>query len=214
MQEQTDSNTVSTTGRGYNRHLTDAEHAATGVATDLYTPETGTQNDPQSQTTTDRRTTPATGSRTHADLVGRENEAYASSQQRYDTTRRSSTSTTTDDRWRTSQSDNVIMQKIQENPLAVVAAATAGGMLIGRLMRNRSQRHDDGYLRGTPSRYFQPYQPPRYQPQSFRPYQVNAGYQMQGGRYTVPQYQAEQQFRPEQGFQGRHENFPGGSNWD
>jgi len=116
------------------------------------------------------------------------------------------------------------MQKIQDNPLAVVAAATAGGMLVGRLMRNRSQRHGDGYLRGSfGNQYsYQGYRNPQpYRQQSFYPYQANPGgyqgyqgYNPQGGYQGAPQYRADQEFRPEQGFQGRHENFPGGSNWD
>lgn len=121
-------------------------------------------------------------------------------------------------------SDGGMMQKIQGNPLAVVAAATAGGMLVGRLMRNRGNRNNEGYLRaGFGNQYgYQGYRSPQpYQQPSFYPYQANPGgyqgyqgYNAPGGYQGAPQYRADQEFRPEEGFQGRHENFPGGSNWD
>jgi hypothetical protein len=114
------------------------------------------------------------------------------------------------------ETDGGIMQKIQDNPLVVVAAATAGGMLVGRMMRNRSHRHDEGYLRTLNDGSYQGFQRPAY----YQPYQGSGGYQpypgypVQGSYQGFPEYRAEQNFQPEQTFQGRHENFPGGSNWD
>jgi hypothetical protein len=221
MQEHTNDQTTETTGRGYNRHATDPERAAAGAATDLYTPVPGDDNDTRpgmvgSSTPSVRPEYRDTESRSM-------NAATTDRQYAYQpTTPRTSPSYTT--RSETRQSDGGIMQKIQDNPLALVAAATAGGMIVGRMMRNRGNRNNEGYLRaGFGSQYdYRGYRTPEpYRQQSFYPYQANPGgyqgyqgYNPQGGYQGAPQYRADQDFRPEQGFQGRHENFPGGSNWD
>jgi hypothetical protein len=104
------------------------------------------------------------------------------------------------------------MSRIQANPLAVVAAATAGGMLVGRLMRSRNHYRDAGFLRGASSHQFQSYQAPM----SYQPYRGNPAYQgypMPGGFERGPQYRAEQEFQQGSRFRGSHENFTGGSNW-
>lgn len=213
MHEQTDENTVSTTGRGYNRHLTDREHAATGVAADLYAPIPGDDNDtrPGMVERADAPTVPVQTDRSNANIGAP--ESVSTYQQRADMNPSPTTAAYTM-RTQSRRSDSGITRKIQENPLAVVAAATAGGMLLGRMMRKRDHRRDEGYLRSTAGRGFQSYRYPEYPQQSYRPYQGNAGNQMPSGFQDGPQYRAEQEFRPERGFQGRHENFPGGSNWD
>jgi hypothetical protein len=220
MKDQTDDQTTQTTGRGYNRHLTDPERAATGAATDLYSPVPGDDNDTRPGMV--GSSTPNVG-REYRDTESRSMNAETSDWQRaYPTAPRPSSSYTM--RSESKQSDGGIMRKIQDNPLAVVAAATAGGMIVGRLMRNRSHQDDRGYLRGSfGDQYgYQGYRSPEpYRQQSFYPYQSNPGgyqgyqgYNPQGGYQGAPQYRADRDFRPEQGFQGRHENFPGGSNWD
>jgi hypothetical protein len=221
MQEHTNDQTTETTGRGYNRHATDPARAATGAATDLYSPVPGDDNDTrpgmvESSTPSARREYRDTASRSTDAPTSERQPAYPT------TTPRTSSSYTM--RSESRQSDGGIMQKIQDNPLALVAAATAGGMLVGRMMRNRGNRSNEGYLRaGFGDQYsYQGYRNPQpYRQQSFYPYQANPGgyqgyqgYNPQGGYQGVPQYRADQDFRPDQGFQGRHENFPGGSNWD
>lgn len=220
MQEHESSkqHTVSTTGRGYNRHVTDVEHEATGAATDLYSPVPSDDDGTRPGMVGSWPTSP-TSSR--YDERSRLTNAPTSTHQQWTEPTRSRTPSTFTQRSETRHADGGIMQKIQDNPLAVVAAATAGGMLVGRLMRNRSHRHDEGYLRNASSYGYQGYQAPRsYQQPSYRSYQGSSGYQgyqgyqMPSGFQGGPQYRADQEFRPEQGFQGRHENFPGGSNWD
>ena len=233
MQEQTSSNenTVPTTGRGYNRHATDAQHEATGVATDLYAPVPGDDDDTRPGMVGSSRTSSTTSSDDWRDETSRTTGVAPSAYGRQESVTPSGTQSAYTMRSRSGQSGGGIMQKVQENPLAVVAAATAGGMLVGRMMRNRGQRRSEGYLRNASSRGFQGYQSsPSYQQPSFRPYQPppyqgnqgysgyqgyqQSGYQMPSEFQGTPQYRADQEFRPEQGFQGRHENFPGGSNWD
>ena len=66
---------------------------------------------------------------------------------------------------------------------------------------------------------FRPYRAPgRYQGaqgyQGYQDYQQGyQGYQPSSGFRGTPQYRPEQEFTLEYGFEGRHENFPGGSNW-
>jgi hypothetical protein len=105
------------------------------------------------------------------------------------------------------------MQKINDNPFLVVAAATAGGMIVGTIMKNRNLRHAHE-MRGM---YGRQYRQPSFVP--YDDYSRNSGYgqspyQGPSAFADGPQYRAEQEFRPQQAFQGRHENFPGGSNWD
>jgi len=225
MHDQTDDQTTQTTGRGYNRHTTDPERAATGAATDLYSPIPGDDNDtrPGMVGDTSTRSTPTT-THEYRDTDRRSMNTMTAEGQQWDQSRTTRTSSTYRMGSQSSQSDGGIMQKIQENPLAIVAAATAGGMLVGRMMRNRSQRDNQGYLRANfGNQYdYQGYRSPQpYRQQSFYPYQANPGgyqgyqgYNPQGSYQGAPQYRADQDFRPDQGFQGRHENFPGGSNWD
>jgi len=233
MQEQTDNteNTVTTTGRGYNRHATDADNSATGVAADLYAPVRGDDNDTRPGMVESSQTPSMTTSRDRTDESPRSTDtATPTFQQRTESTP-SQTYSSYAQRPRNTSSDGGVMQKIQANPLAVVAAATAGGMLVGRMMRNRGKdkQRNEGYLRNASSRGYQGYQSyTPYQQPSFRPYQGNAGYQgysgnqgyqqpgyqMPSGFQGAPQYRPEQEFQQGQGFQGSHENFPGGSNWD
>ena len=222
MQEHTDEQTTRTTGRGYNRHATDAELAGTGATTDLYSPVPGDDNATRPGMV--GGSTPTTTRHEQRDVDTRSIDATRYDRQEWNqatTPRTSSAYTMGSD---TRRADGGIMQKIQDNPLAVVAAATAGGMLVGRMMSKRSHRNDERYRRasfGNEYRY-QSYQSPQaYRQPSFQPYQAAPGsyqgyqgYNAPGGYQGAPQYRADQEFRPEQGFQGRHENFPGGSNWD
>ena len=223
MQERTDDQTTETTGRGYNRHLTDPDHAATGAATDLYSPVPGDDNDTRPGMVGSSTPTPTTTTTTRherRDTDSRSLNTDASGRQQWDETTRPRTSSTYTMGSQSRQSDGGIMQKVQANPLAVVAAATAGGMLVGRMMRNRGHRNNQGYLRATVGNEYgrQGYRSPQpYRQPSFQPYQTNPGYQgyqAPGAYQGAPQYRADQEFRPEREFQGRHENFPGGSNWD
>jgi hypothetical protein len=220
MQDHTDDHTTQTTGRGYNRHTTDPERAATGVATDLYAPVPGDDDDTRPGMVGSSGTSSTTTRQGYRDSDSRSTDAVTSDREQWDRTTTPRTTSTYTMGSQRRQSDSGIMQKIHDNPLAVVAAATAGGMLVGRMMRNRGHRHDQGYLRASfGNEYgYQGYRSPQpYQQQSYQPYQTNPGYQgyqTPGGYRAAPQYRADQEFRPEQGFQGRHENFPGGSNWD
>jgi len=238
MQEHADdltNQTTSTTGRGYNRQTTDRDHADTGVATDLYAPVPG-DDDNTRPGMVGERTTPTTTTTTRVEprtTSSRTTDTVTDRTQDWDSTRTPMT-----DRYtmqRRTESDSGMMDKIKSNPLAVVAAATAGGMLLGRMMRNRGQHNNEGYLRSAPSGYgYQGYQPSySYQQPSFRPYQPASGYQgyqgyqgqgfQQGGyqgyqpapgMHGAPQYRAEQEFHPDEQFEGRHENFRSGSHWD
>jgi hypothetical protein len=220
MQDHTDDQTTRTTGRGYNRHMTDAELSGTGAATDLYSPVPGDDNATRPGMVAS--STPATTRYEQRYGESRSTGAVSAEQQWNRTTPRTSSAYTLGSGTR--RADGGIMQKIQENPLAVVAAATAGGMLVGRMMRKRSHRDDEGYRRasfGNEYRYQgyrapQPYGRPSFQSYQASPgsYQGYPGYNAPGGYQGAPQYRADQDFRPEQGFQGRHDNFPGGSNWD
>jgi hypothetical protein len=226
MQEHTDDQTTQTTGRGYNRHTTDPERAATSAATDLYSPIPGDDNEtrPGMVGSRDTLSTPATTTHEQRETSSRSMTAPTAGRQQWDQTTSPRTTSAYTMGSQSGQSHGGIMQKIQENPLAVVAAATAGGMLIGRMMRNRGQRNEPGYLRaGFGNEYgYQGYRTPQpYRQPSFTPYQAGPGYQGYPGNYQAPggyqgapQYRADQEFRPEQGFQGSHENFPGDSNWD
>ncbi|MDQ3549201.1 MAG: hypothetical protein M3439_10340, partial [Chloroflexota bacterium] len=173
-------------------------------------------------------------SRDRTDENRRSTDTTKSSYEQRDESTPSQTYASQAQRPRSMSSNGGMMQKVQENPLAIVAAATAGGMLVGRMMRNRSKdkQRNQGYLRNTSSRGYQGYQSyTPYQQPSFRPYQGNtgyqgyqgqpgnqgyqqSGYQMPSGFQGAPQYRSEQDFQQGQGFQGSHENFPGGSNWD
>ncbi len=220
MQEHNDDRTTQTTGRGYNRHTTDPDHGATDAVADLYSPVPGDDNDTRPGmvgSSPTRSTTPAATSHEYRESDSRSVHTTAARDRQWDqTTTYPSAKYTMGSR--SSTSDSGIMKKIQDNPLAVVAAATAGGLLAGRIMRNRSHRNDRGYLRASSNYGYQGYQQPQsYRQPAFYPYQANPGYQgyqAPSGYRGIPQYRADQEFRPEQGFQGRHENFPGGSNWD
>lgn len=216
MQNQSDSQMTPQSGREYDRNLRGQGREATGAAADLYAPVPGDDNDtrpgmvdrsdtasvterPVRHTEPTRTTTPAPSAYSQRDQMTTTPLRNSYSSQRY-----------------VQQSDGGIMQKIQDNPLIVVAAATAGGMLVGRMMRHRSHEHNEGYLRGLNDRAYQGYQRPAY----YQPYRGSGGYQpypgypVQGGYQDAPQYRADQSFQPDQSFQGRQENFPGGSNWD
>jgi hypothetical protein len=232
MQDHNDDLTTQTTGRGYNRQSTDQERAGVNAASDLYSPVPGDDDNTrpgmvgdsaytaataptsriESRTTPSRSTTTTSYSTDDRERLGTRSDAYTMRPRSY--------------------SDSGMMHKIQQNPLAVVAAATAGGMLLGRMMRNRNQRDNHGYMRATRMNHgYQAYQPSYgYQQPSFRQYQPPTdyrGYQGQGfqqggyqgyqpapGVYGAPQYRAEQEFDPEQQFDSRHENFRSGSHWD
>jgi hypothetical protein len=234
MQEHSDDLTTQTTGRGYNRQATDRGRADSSVASDLYAPVPGDDDNTRpgmvgeqthTATSTTTRVEPRTMTSRTSDAVTDRRQDWTSNRTPADTyTMRSRT-----------QSESGMMDKVKSNPLAVVAAATAGGMLLGRMMRNRDRRHNDGYLRAARSGYgyqgYQSYQPSYgYQQPSFRPYPApsdyrgyqgqgfqqggNQGYQPAQGMYGAPQYRAEEDFNPEQNFEGRHENFRSGSHWD
>jgi|GEM_PF-6405109 len=210
--------TTRTTGRGYNRQRTDAETADTGIATDLYAPVPGDDNDTRPGMVDERPVT-TTSHIAPRTTTSRTVDATTDYRQDWNTTSSSPTTTYTSDYRR--QSDSGVMDKVKANPLAVVAAATAGGMLLGRMMRNRNKR-DTGYMRAARTDYgYRGYQPSySYQQPSFRPYQEPTGYQGYQGQGSPQGYQpapgiyGAPQYRADQEFEGRHENFRGGSHWD
>src|SRR5688572_7509155 len=103
MHEHVDSDTMPTTGRGYNRHATDPEHAAVGIATDLYSPYPGGETDHDSDATA------YAGSQ--SDLIGREHEAFATTQQHWNSSRQRPVSSFQTYRRQSTNASGGIMQK-------------------------------------------------------------------------------------------------------
>ncbi len=224
MRDDSNTTSLSRTGPVDNQDLTDPDHLTTGVAADLYAPVPGDDND----------TRPGMVGQSAPPLTRTGHDDPGSSRQ----TR--NTGNVSEEQWNQTTppqarslatlpshprpSEGGIMQTIHGNPLAVVAAATAGGMLVGRMRRNRGHRNNAGYLRASSGAGDQRYQEPQPSRQpSFFPYQANPGYrsnqgyqgyQTPGAYQGAPQYRADQPFRPEQGFHGRHEHVPSASTVD
>lgn len=210
MQEHTHDRPASTTG-GAGRAMPETDHSATP---DLYAPVPGDDNATRPGMVESGDTPAMTTDRPAR--TGMTDTTGSTHRQREDTRTTGSTQAYRA-RSLSESSQGGIMQKINANPFAVVAAATAGGMLVGRMMRGRGKQRDTRMMRGMAGRPYQqyreppfvPYQsPPRYQ--GYQP----SGYQMPRAFQGGPQYRAEQDYAPERTFEGRHENFPGGSHWD
>jgi hypothetical protein len=216
MQNQSDSQMTPETGREYDRTLRNQGRDATGAAADLYAPVPGDDNETRPGLVDSRETASVTERPARYTETTRTTTTAPSAYSQRDQMTTTPVRTSSTPRRHTEETDSGIMQKIQDNPLIVVAAATAGGLLVGRMMRNRSHQQDAGYLRTLDDRNYQGYQRPAY----YQPYQGGGGdrpypgYPTQGSYQGAPEYRADQNFQPEQAFQGRHENFPGGSNWD
>jgi hypothetical protein len=98
-----------------------------------------------------------------------------------------------------------VLDTLTANPLALVAGATVGGMIVGRIMRNRARPQGEGYLRNIPGGEYYP----SFSGQSFPEYHApNVWDRPQHQNFQGSRPAAWNREQPAWGYQGFQAGYP------